>query len=438
MLELMANESVPASNATREIGHVMLYRSLAYALGSVIVLSNLTVVVSSGLILRKGQQPKSTYLLLGNVSLADTFIGVSLIFRTTVHRIVTSDAMCVLQIGMIVTPTMVSIFSVGLIAIDRYIYIIYGLYYQQWISTTRVRIGILIIWLVGLTLGFLPATGWVNQELKGTRCAYISVFPAGLIVINATLSVIPIAVVAVLYVKILILALRNLRNINNAKKQAHESKDGLRIYRGNFNGNVKGPDKPGVRIFRSSSMSDVDKNKKDENNLMVPNNVKSKSINDLNSSEDKAVTGDDMDGKPKKDDSKLSILTIQTNFNKGSSTNVSTLTLDRSPNETKLNNPVELKTKDTRRLRAVVVVMLTSGSVIVTWLPYFIFVCFYAFCTDKVLNPKCISLNDLLRGPLAMLAFLNSILNPLIYAWWHRGFQSAVKSYFEKHCCKRR
>ncbi|KAG7297842.1 hypothetical protein JYU34_018583 [Plutella xylostella] len=226
----------------REIEQLMLYKSVAYVLGTLIILSNLTVVISSGLILRKGQQPKSTYLLLGNVSLADTIIGMSLIFGTTVDSIVASDVMCLFQIGMIVCPTMVSIFSVGFIAIDRYIYIIHGLYYQRWINTTRVRIGILIIWLVGLILGFMPATGWVNQELKGTRCSYISVFPGGLILINSILSVIPIAVVAVLYVKILIRALRNFKTINNAKKQINvKSNDRLRIYRGNLNGNKRYP-----------------------------------------------------------------------------------------------------------------------------------------------------------------------------------------------------
>lgn len=51
--------------------------------------------------------------------------------------------------GMLVCPAMVSIFSVGLIAVDRYIYILHGLYYQRWFNTTRVRIGIVCIWMIG-------------------------------------------------------------------------------------------------------------------------------------------------------------------------------------------------------------------------------------------------------------------------------------------------
>lgn len=39
---------------TREKDHLMMYKSVAYVLGTLIILSNLTVVISSGLILRKG------------------------------------------------------------------------------------------------------------------------------------------------------------------------------------------------------------------------------------------------------------------------------------------------------------------------------------------------------------------------------------------------
>ncbi|KAI8424914.1 hypothetical protein MSG28_006832 [Choristoneura fumiferana] len=96
-----------------------------------------------------GQQPKSTYLLLGNVSLADTIIGFSIVFGELIGNSMNSNLLCIFQIGMIVCPTMVSIFSVGLIAVDRYFYILHGLYYQRYFNTTRVRIGILIIWMIG-------------------------------------------------------------------------------------------------------------------------------------------------------------------------------------------------------------------------------------------------------------------------------------------------
>lgn len=40
---------------TKEREQLLLYKSVAYVLGTLIILSNLTVVISSGLILRKGR-----------------------------------------------------------------------------------------------------------------------------------------------------------------------------------------------------------------------------------------------------------------------------------------------------------------------------------------------------------------------------------------------
>ncbi|CAB3249325.1 unnamed protein product [Arctia plantaginis] len=225
---------------TIEREQLMVYKSVAYVIGTLIILSNLTVVISSGLILRKGQQPKSTYLLLGNVSLADTIIGIGLIFGVTVDNSASSNRLCIFQMGMLVCPAMVSIFSVGLIAVDRYIYILHGLYYQRWFNTTRVRIGILIIWMIGITLGFMPATGWVNTELISTRCYYVALFPGSLILLNSFLSIVPIALVAVLYTKILVEALKTVRTLNTGVKNTKTStptpdNSQLRMYRGSKN-----------------------------------------------------------------------------------------------------------------------------------------------------------------------------------------------------------
>ncbi|KAI8424916.1 hypothetical protein MSG28_006834 [Choristoneura fumiferana] len=83
---------------TREKEQLVMYKTVAYVVGTLIILSNLTVVISSGLILRRGQQPKSTYLLLGNVSLADTIIGFSIIFGALIDNSMNSNPLCIFQI----------------------------------------------------------------------------------------------------------------------------------------------------------------------------------------------------------------------------------------------------------------------------------------------------------------------------------------------------
>ncbi|CAG9789412.1 unnamed protein product [Diatraea saccharalis] len=68
-------------------------------IGTLIIVCNLTVVISSGLIIKKGQQPKSTYLLLGNVSLADTMIGIFMIFVGILGTSMRSDQLCIFRLG---------------------------------------------------------------------------------------------------------------------------------------------------------------------------------------------------------------------------------------------------------------------------------------------------------------------------------------------------
>lgn len=52
-----------------------------------------------GIIFFTGQQPKSTYLLLGNVSLADTIVGLSMMCGVSLDPLMTSDPLCIFQIG---------------------------------------------------------------------------------------------------------------------------------------------------------------------------------------------------------------------------------------------------------------------------------------------------------------------------------------------------
>nr|XP_026494361.1 glucose-dependent insulinotropic receptor-like [Vanessa tameamea] len=428
----------------KEIQQIATYKIVAYIFGIIIFLSNLTVVVSSGLILKKGLQPKSTYMLLGNVSLADAITGLSIIFGVSMENLINSSPMCIFQIGMLVCPAMVSLFSVGLIAVDRYIYILHGLYYQRWFSTTKVRIGILGFWLIGITLGFLPAIGFVNTELKHSRCYYVALFPGAIILLNSLLSIVPIILVAVLYSIILVKALKNVKEINATVKSVNSSKSKIpemRINRGNFNlkksaQSVKLPQTTKkMEITRSASFNgSINHNLKHNPNKL---NYKSKSNDDLN---DNKITQNNrvafvMDSDSLKNyESDFSIQSIHSSYTEQS--NATDRKESRVIDMRNLENGQKgkkNKVREPNKWRAIVIVMLTSGSFIVTWMPFFITVIFFVFCQEKQRNPKCLHLRMLLGGPLATLAFLNSILNPLIYAWWHKGFQRSIRTYFRIH-----
>ncbi|KAL0819528.1 hypothetical protein ABMA28_007625 [Loxostege sticticalis] len=422
---------------TREREQLLTYKWVAYTLGALIILSNLTVVISSGLILRKGQQPKSTYLLLGNVSLADTIIGISIIFGASVDNSVSSNQLCIFQLGMLVCPAMVSIFSVGLIAVDRYIYILHGLYYQRWFNTTRVRIGIVCIWMIGISLGFMPVTGWVNHEVVSSRCTYVAVYPGPLILFNSLLSVIPIIIVTILYSIILLQALKTLRNIKATEKSVRTSlesndKPKLRINRGNTktaNTPTFSTKSNGCKLKRCASFNMNDSH----HSLQQPRITRSKSTDDLNicTINTSLPHAERIEKSQSRNESIFSVCTVDSSSNGYSLENITKTSPGTCVKSWKRKRKVK---EPPNKWRAVSIVMLTTISFIVTWMPYFVTVSFYVLCEEKLTNPTCLRQRYLLAGPIAALAFTNSVLNPLIYAWWHKGFQRSIKKHFQKYC----
>ena len=66
---------------------------------------------------------------------------------------------------------------------------------------------------------------------------------------------------------------------------------------------------------------------------------------------------------------------------------------------------------------------------------YFIACTLYFFCTEK---KKCDALLDVIDRKLSLLGFLNSLINPILYAWWHKGFRKAIKELWKNHLRKRR
>lgn len=279
----------------------------------------------------------------------------------------------------------------------------------------------------------MPATGLINNELKFQRCYYTALFPGSLILLNSFLSIVPIAVVVILYSIILVKALKNVRKIKASKHYFKNSKDkALRIYRGNTKNvdtthSAKNLKTKNGELNRSTSF-DSKLNEKAPNTKKSP---KSKSIGDLTDDN----TNANFENKSSKSlsDSGYSVYTLESSYSDPNSINIDVV---QSPRVMKKRNDIkkEHKVKEPNKWRAITIVMLTTGSFIFTWLPFFFFVIFYVFCPDKLSNPTCINMRSNLGGPMTTLAFLNSLFNPIIYAWWHKGFQRSVKMYFQRFC----
>ena len=94
----------PSVNYTGVLGakiQFQLYDYIIPSVGVVILLLNLAVVISSGLILKRGAEPRTTYLFLGNVAMADLVTSVAIVVSQLYPREHRNDAICMLQMGML-------------------------------------------------------------------------------------------------------------------------------------------------------------------------------------------------------------------------------------------------------------------------------------------------------------------------------------------------
>ena len=94
----------PSVNYTGVLGakiQFQLYDYIIPPLGVIILLLNLAVVISSGLILKRGAEPRTTYLFLGNVAMADLITSVAILVAQLYPREHRNDTICIFQMGML-------------------------------------------------------------------------------------------------------------------------------------------------------------------------------------------------------------------------------------------------------------------------------------------------------------------------------------------------
>lgn len=90
--------SPESSLSSSEQTQLLLYDIFIPLLGSLIIVLNLAVVISSLLLLRKGQQPYGTYLFLGNVAAADLLTGFAVIYGQYAPREIRGEDNCAILI----------------------------------------------------------------------------------------------------------------------------------------------------------------------------------------------------------------------------------------------------------------------------------------------------------------------------------------------------
>ncbi|XP_076324055.1 glucose-dependent insulinotropic receptor-like [Tachypleus tridentatus] len=316
---------------------ILVYDFLVPIIGAVIVLTNSAVVISSGLLLKKGVTPKSSYLFLGNLALSDVLTGITVLVDHFYPNSIRTQTCCLIQLGSIVSASLASSWSITLIGIDRFIFIAYGLYYKNWMTTKRARLMIGFSWIICVLIGFSPAIGW-SYPNDGSQCWYVMVATPEHLLFTVTIGIfLPLGIIVVLYMFILYKAIRQVR--------------------------IRKPntvDKPPENIH----MSEIQNEK----------NLKSVFFEICHSRGQEQIF-------------------------------------------TTSGKIQEKKTQ--KKWKALKMVIFTLSAFVLSWFPYFIAVIVYAAKPNMQLAVTITTV-------LAVLGYFNSLLNPLIYAWWHRGIRTFI------------
>eukprot|EP00063_Salmo_salar_P077746 XP_014052581.1 PREDICTED: glucose-dependent insulinotropic receptor [Salmo salar] len=205
-----------------------------------IISTNLLVVAALfQLMRRKGSQ---SWCFVLNLALADILVGLAITgivtdvfqnYNTVNNGTIpitqplllmhsTQKTKCLLRMAFIISPSTASILSMFLISLDRYVAIKLPLRYSQLTGRWTVTGALVALWMVSLTVGFLPGMAWQLQQgdfESSSLCTFFSVIrPKGIIVVFCAVFFPVLSVFTYFYLDILKIACGHQRQIRQARQ----------------------------------------------------------------------------------------------------------------------------------------------------------------------------------------------------------------------------
>lgn len=225
--------------------------------------------------------------------------------------------------------------------------------------------------------------GWRGDTDEGKICWFILMAPPALILLTTAIGLLPLLLIIVLYSIILHRALKRVVQLRKAAKAQNNNGAGGAV-------DGAGLTQGGLRLFRGGSSQILD------------------DISRTGNLEDDAEQPQTKMGKFR------SFLCC------GKKETVKSVNLRKN------------KAQQLSKWKAIKVVLFTTGSFFITWVPYFVASVMYISCLNSSDSDSnyCSGIRIAIAGPLAILGFVNSLLNPIIYAWWHNGFRESFKKIY--------
>ncbi|XP_053210221.1 dopamine receptor 2-like [Panonychus citri] len=368
-----------------------------------------------------------TNLFVASLAVADCLVGAIVMPSSVVHEVMNKwwifgQDWCDLWHSFDVLASTASILNLCVISLDRYWAITDPISYPARMTNRKAKILIALVWTCSALISF-PAILWwraVSSPPRPLRCDFTE--DVGYLLFSSIISFYgPLIIMLVVYLRIYRAAIQQTKSIKCGTKSI-AAIDGnennavvLRIHRGgggnkslnNNNNNtiinLYSPNEgqqfnPSINLSNQSSSSQ-------SNHQRYPQ-LKSRLIGEV-SFEDQSsdCTNSDND-------------TNSTNNNNNKVSSLSSSSA-RPPNMKSLSRKLAKLAKEKKAAKTLGIVM---GVFILCWLPFFIANLVKGFCGDYCLiNP------DLVYPLVTWLGWLNSGMNPVIYACWSRDFRRAFK-----------
>lgn len=368
------NGTSSGSVARLELSYQIVTSLLLAALILCSIFGNACVVAA--IALERSLQNVANYLI-GSLAVTDLMVSVLVLPMAALYQVLNKwtlgQEICDLFISLDVLCCTSSILHLCAIALDRYWAITDPIDYVNKRTPRRAAILISVTWLIGFSISIPPMLGWRSAEDRANPDAcIISQDPGYTIYSTFGAFYIPLILMLVLYGRIFRAARFRIRKTVKKTETAKVSDKCLNLSPAVFH-----KSKPGSPCVNGAvkhgeegeSLEIIEVTSNSKTHLPLPNTPQSSSHENIN----ERTTG------------------------------------------------TKRKIALARERKTVKTLGIIMGTFIVCWLPFFIVALVLPFCAESCYMP------DWLGAVINWLGYSNSLLNPIIYAYFNKDFQSAFK-----------
>lgn len=344
--------------------------------------------VVAAIALERSLQNVANYLI-GSLAVTDLMVSVLVLPMAALYQVLSKwtlgQEICDLFISLDVLCCTSSILHLCAIALDRYWAITDPIDYVNKRTPRRAAILISVTWLIGFSISIPPMLGWRSAEDRANPDAcIISQDPGYTIYSTFGAFYIPLILMLVLYGRIFRAARFRIRKTVKKTETTKVSDKCLTLSPAIFHKKTNGKDwkrtdksKPGSPYVNGAvkhgeegeSLEIIEVISNSKTHLPLPNTPQSSSHENINEK----------------------------------------------------NTGTKRKIALARERKTVKTLGIIMGTFIFCWLPFFIVALVLPFCAESCYMP------DWLGAVINWLGYSNSLLNPIIYAYFNKDFQSAFK-----------